>query len=395
MSTLHLPVVISSTLLLVGGIRPLASQTFTQADYIKLWNSRLDSLIVRLEKLPQRPVLFAANLVWAHGAGIRSTSLESLLVYLDGLKAVGAQRIDISPGITSLDIPEVVVKYDAVVRRIREAGLQLGINPEYCRIAKAQGETGAVKNFEEFKTLGLKACAGYAARYHPDVLVPVHEPYTMDQRMYTKSTTNQWRSYVEAAVKVIKNVSPKTRVGAGGVPIRIFGNEPLTFETEFLRKCLTIPDLDFITMDVYDLGLIPQYDALAQAAHAAGKGIYIEETHRPSFVAGPIPSDFVSEEGEAHTAKGAGSADFEELDAKWIKAMALYASTRGMEAVTPFWSQTLFLYVTSGPDQGIDPTYNAKVRQAIIEGKRTASFRTYQEWRRKLGVKTSPPARND
>jgi hypothetical protein len=382
-------------LLLVGGIQPLASQTNPEADYIKRWDARLDSTIAELEKLPQKPVLFAANLIWAHGAGIKSTNPESLLLYVDSLKAVGAQRVDFSPGLTSLDIPEVAEKYDALVRRIREGGLQLGINLEYCRIAKAQGETRAVKDIEDFKTLGVKACAAYAARYHPEVLVPVHEPYTMDQRMYTKSTTDQWRDYVEAAVKAVKKVSPKTRVGGGGNPTRIFGNQPLTFEVEFLRKCLTIPDLDFITMDVYDLGLIPLYDALTKEAHAVKKGIYIEETHRPSYVGGPIPADFISEEGEAHTAKGAGNAIFEELDAKWIKAMALYSSTRGMEAVTPFWSQTFFLYVTSGPDQGIDPAYNAKVRQAMVEGKRTASFRAYQEWRRKLGVKTTPPAKKD
>ena len=62
--------------------------------------------------------------------------------------------------------------------------------------------------------------------------------------------------------------------------------------------------------------------------------VSIEETWRPAFT-GPLPQNVhvLATAMETHTIKGVGNADFQDLDAKWMKAMVLYASTHGMEAV--------------------------------------------------------------
>src|ERR1022692_545141 len=49
----------------------------------------------------------------------------------NGLKAAGVQRVEFNPSIATMSPPGNVTKYDAIVRHIRELGLQLAINPEY------------------------------------------------------------------------------------------------------------------------------------------------------------------------------------------------------------------------------------------------------------------------
>ena len=121
-----------------------------------------------------------------------------------------------------------------------------------------------------------------------------------------------------------------------------------------------------MVVDIYDQTQLDIYDQMVQIAHAANKPVSIEETWRPAFT-GPLPPGALrTGRGiEYHTIKGVGSADFEDLDAKWMKAMVLYASTRGMEAVTPYYSETFFAYVTSGPDRPFDSEYNHKVLEAV------------------------------
>jgi len=72
--------------------------------------------------------------------------------------------------------------------------------------------------------------------------------------------------------------------------------------------------------------------------------------------------------------------------------MVLYASTHGMEAVTPFYSQTFFAYVTSGPDRPIDREYNEQVLQALALGRRTKIFAAYRALQQKFGRPVSGPS---
>ncbi len=84
--------------------------------------------------------------------------------------------------------------------------------------------------------------------------------------------------------------------------------------------------------------------------------------------------------------KGTGDQAFQPLDAKWLEAMATYASGWGLEAVTPFWTQTFFLYLPEDAG-GLDWSYNSKVVEALAAGKRTDTFRAYQGLARRYGAR--------
>ena len=98
-----------------------------------------------------------------------------------------------------------------------------------------------------------------------------------------------------------------------------------------------------MAIDIYELKHLDTYDRMVQLALQTS----------PSYT-------MLSPRGlETITIKGVGNADLEDLDAKWMKGLVLYASTHGVKAVTtPMYSQTFFAYVTSGPGRPIDREYN-------------------------------------
>jgi len=368
-------------LLLLAWALPSAGQEADESRYIGSLNSALDSLIAKFSALPQHPVIFSANLILAHGVGVKGVPAKALLEYIDALKAAGAQRIQFNPAVTSVDDPEVMERYDAVVKHIRESGLQVQINLVYARIGNRNADM-AIRDFRDFAVPAVKACAQFAARYRPDYLVPVHEPLTMDVRMGIRVAPPAWVQYLDDAVRAVKRASPNTLVGAGA----------WYRELPYYRAFAAMPNLDFLTIDIYDQTQLDIYDQMVRIAHAANKPVSIEETWRPAFT-GPLPQHALSSGTgiESHTIKGVGHADFEDLDAKWMKAMVLYASTHGMEAVTPFYSQTFFAYVASGPDRPIDREYNEKVIQAIAQGRRTKTFEEYRTLQQKFGKPIAVP----
>src|SRR5580698_5385926 len=78
---------------------------------------------------PTHQVVFSGNLSEAQGGIITSRPLSVLLQIVEGIKAAGGQRVDLNPGVESINDPTVTAMYDAIVAHIRELGMQLAINP--------------------------------------------------------------------------------------------------------------------------------------------------------------------------------------------------------------------------------------------------------------------------
>jgi hypothetical protein len=65
--------------------------------------------------------------------------------------------------------------------------------------------------------------------------------------------------------------------------------------------------------------------------------------------------------------------------------MTLYAASLGLEAITPFWTQTFFAYVPEDWS-GLDPRYNRRVVEAVLRGERTPTYRSFEALIRELGA---------
>jgi hypothetical protein len=65
--------------------------------------------------------------------------------------------------------------------------------------------------------------------------------------------------------------APRTRVGAGGFPT----------EKSFCDAFARLPEVEVLTLDVYDLRNLRICNAMIQTARFARKPVYIEETWRP------------------------------------------------------------------------------------------------------------------
>jgi hypothetical protein len=155
-------------------------------------------------------------------------------------------------------------------------------------------------------------------------------------------------------------------------------------EMEFLRAFAVVPELDILTLDIYQLEHLPIFTEMTTIARQNGKRVYVEETWRPPFAV-PGPGDTL----DTLAVQGVGDQGFKVLDAKWLQAVTQYAGGLGLEAVTPFWTQTFFKYVPEGGGNALDPGYTLQVAEAIRNGERTETFFAF----RSLIRRSVPPRR--
>jgi uncharacterized protein (TIGR03437 family) len=324
------------------------------------------------------PLVFSGSLVYANGATITGTRLSVLLDYVDGLKAAGAQRIDINPGVTSIYDPNATALYDAVVRHIRELGLQLALNPEI-----VAGDFAAGATFADFQAAALTTYPQLAARYQPDNFVIVHEPTTMAARLGVQTAVSDWDNFIQTVAPLIKSASPQTRIGAGG----FFG------EDTFYRDFLGITSLDFMTMSIYDDAHFAEYVQWAQEAHAAadathpnGKAVYIGQTWAPYYLPSPLPANWQVQTLDNVALVGSCNSDFTGMDTNWLQLMAQFASANGMEALTASNTQAFFQFGTANADRPADAAYSASVQAAIQQGQLTATGQSYMANSKQWGL---------
>lgn len=126
---------------------PLAAQNQTEQQYIDSVNTAINTLVSTLGT-PTQPIVIGGNLVGAYGTKIGNMDLSVVLDWVDGLKAAGVQRIEFNPSMATLTHPGNVTAYNAIVRHIRELGLQLAINPEY---EMGEIDPAPITNFAQFQ----------------------------------------------------------------------------------------------------------------------------------------------------------------------------------------------------------------------------------------------------
>jgi uncharacterized protein (TIGR03437 family) len=194
--------------------------------------------------------------------------------------------------------------------------------------------------------------------------------------MGVQTTVADWTGFVDAMAPIIKAASPTTLVGAGDY----YGARPTglgnSTEAEYYAAFVVDPNLDFTTMDVYtdDPASIAEFAQWAQMAHANNKIVYMEETGRPSFLPTTLPANWASQSDEALSVYGSGYSAFAPLDAQWLAAMTAFCSANGLEAMTYFQTNTLFLYVSSGVTQATNPAYLMELIAAVPLGQTTSAL---------------------
>ncbi len=336
-----------------------AGQGLSPDAYNKLLGQALDEVSRRTPEEARRRIQFGLNLFIAHEAWIGGMAKEALVRAVDAFKEAGVDRVDLNPGqFPWLDGDQATVaKYDAAVERIRQNGLQLALNPQYSTVRHR------VASFADWRRRAGSLYAELARRYHPDTFVVVHEPSTMASRLGVRVSVSEWVDFVREMVKVDKESSPGTRIGAGG----------LASEREYLDAFVSLPEVEVLTLDIYGVRDLKAYNRMIRAAQAAGKPVYIEETWRPPYFQ-PRPGMTP----DAASLKNVGNVEFQALDSRWLRVMTAYTQANGLEAITPVWMSTLFSYVQGSGDLD-DPAYNRAVVEAIMRGERTTTFRTLEE----------------
>ena len=357
---------------------PLASQNQTEQQYISSVNTAINNLVSTLGA-PTQPIIFGGNLVAAYGTRIGNEDLSVVLDYVDGLKAAGVQRVEFNPSIATMSHPGNVTKYDAIVRHIRELGLQLAINPEY---EIGEVDASPIANFADFRTQALAEYQVLASRYQPDNFVIIHEPDTAAARLGFSTQISDWHNFILAAAPIVKAASPHTRVGAG-----CDYNPALhTYQSEdsYFQDFVTIPVLDFVTMDIYS-SAFDKFTQWAQLAQANGKGVYIEELWTPFDLPNPL-GPWNGEPLADRALIGPVNADFAAMDANWLHGMMLFASANHMESMTPFTTEAFFWYGPAGEDTPDNTAYQTADEQAIRQGQLSTTGQAYLADSGQMGV---------
>ena len=144
---------------LITGAGSLAAQTLSS--YTTSLTSSINSL---MQLYPAKsPVIIGANHYLANGSILQGLDTQTLLDYVDGLKAAGAQRIDLSPAIDSVNNPAIEAKYDAIVQHIRELGLQLALDPQFAK------NEASLASFQDFQTLAAQTYRSWRPAISPTV----------------------------------------------------------------------------------------------------------------------------------------------------------------------------------------------------------------------------------
>jgi hypothetical protein len=330
--------------------------------YLAEMNRALDGLGAAPGRSPSAGgrVQIHANLFLAHEAFIAGTPVGTLKRAVDAFKEAGVAQVDLNMGLFPwVDGDKATIdKYDAVVEHIRASGMRVGVNPQYSPLRHK------LKGFDQWRRRALEIYAEIARRYRPEVFVVVHEPTTMASRLGARRTSpSQWSTFARDAARLVRERSPKSRIGAGG----------LSTEKKFFDAFAKVKEVDVLTLDVYQLRTLPVYEDMVRTAKANGKPVYVEETWRPPYFR-PEPGRTLDQ----IAVQFVGDPAFEALDVKWMRMMAAWAAAHGVEAITPVWMQTFFAYGSEGTE-AFDPEYLRRVIAAIDKGERTQTFRALKD----------------
>ncbi|HLY17055.1 MAG TPA: hypothetical protein VKR61_07510 [Bryobacteraceae bacterium] len=382
------------SLLVLGiAVQPLsAQQTVTQ--FISTVEAAISSLESSLTPSTQ-PLILGGQNILGQGLIVPNQTPSTMIDYTDGLKASSVQRLEFNPGVTTINNSTAVANLDAMVRHLRQLGMQLAINPEF-----NAGEI-KVNTFQDFQNTAIQTYPALAARYHPDNFVIVHEPTTQAARMQITTTPQDWVNFITAVEPLIKKASPHTQVGAGDCSHcnelsfnQAFSAMPTCNATNLNSGCL-----DFITMDIYDYTQLSEDEGFAQNGHAGGKAVYMEETFAPHYLPNGLPAGYQSNPQGVEYYSPIGSCDvvFEQMDQDWLTGMAEFSQSYGMTAMTVFTTQAFFLYTaTPTPDKATDPAYLSLMLPAIKQpGATLTSTATFnQTLVQQRGIKTATSINN-
>ena len=308
--------------------------------------------------------------VHSHAASIAREPVETLILYIDAMHEAGAGRIDInpSPSVWTKPVPEAIAKYDAAIAHARKLGMQVSFNP-----TTFPGLDPKV-NYAEWRRLAPQMYAELARRYKPDIFSVMHEPWSMDRRLGEHVRPQQWLEFVNATVRAVKEQSPNTRCVASFLP----------HEVDVLQEVVKSPVLDGIGLDIYhEFDDFQTFDKMIAMAKEAGKFVYLAETYRTLVTFRDGTEDF-------DPLNTPPDEQLKTLDAKWIKALTLYAVTRKLEAITLFWTSSLFSY-NNGAPASTAMEFAVTAEKALQHGGRTTTFEAYRAMAAKYGKAGSCP----
>lgn len=324
-----------------------------QALYDEL-EQKLEDFNQQLEALPDRenyPTTFATDLMVANGN--RGTALldekgyQYILLYLDRFQELGVKGVKISLNYPLLvsDFPNsdrYLEFYQKLAREIMEKRkLKLLIQPTAVFPQAEFSDTNLeVKDYYRKLTLQtytqgkIEHIQKILDKVRPDYLFVETEPDTMAHNTGLNEL-NDPKIYKQVVEKQIKGLRrDQTLLGAG---VGTWNSK------EFVEGLVTIPDLDFLELRIYPLDFFGNALSYIETAKAHNKKVIFGE----SWLYKISTEELKQGEGAAW-AKILSRDVFEfwqPLDQKFLELFVKLARYKGVEFISPFWSNYFFTYL--------------------------------------------------
>jgi L-alanine-DL-glutamate epimerase-like enolase superfamily enzyme len=318
-------------------------------DNIRIQLRDCEAIIQACRKQKLHKIEFRGNLTYACSSLLKMSSTDTwpwtfqagpvsvdrwvavVNAWVDGLKEAGFKGVDLNFGAYPWNGRDKVslTKMEKAIERIQRDGLRVGFYPV---------PSGGMRDFKAFTEVTAKWWAGLAERFQPDLITVAHEPLALSFFMASPPTLEQYTEFVKRTGEAVKKASPRTLISATLVPCTV------PQELKFAERWATLPELEALSVDFYELRGFDRTNQVVAAAKAAGKRTFISETWRVAWWPKEFEREFPNSE-IFWMGAGMGSEKYQPVDSKWIEMCAVYAAAWGMDAISPFWTQMLFKYL--------------------------------------------------
>jgi len=184
--------------------------------------------------------------------------LENSKKEVDAAKELGVDFIRVDIRNETLGFPDEVQKLDEIIRYARSKNLKIYIGvygkegwlPSFLTmITHPEGGAGKA-SWSEFKEMYTGEARYLAERYHPDyMMITVECPFNIGNQVNSVRTIEEWVEYTKETAKMIKTVSPDTKIILNEIARTKSGPTNIAFIEAVMGD--NDPNIDIIGIDPY------------------------------------------------------------------------------------------------------------------------------------------------
>ncbi len=334
----------------------LASQTSSvPQSYQSLYStlngeiSQLANANTQVQSKTTRPI-FGAHLLLANAnsgpALLNPQTMDAVKLNLNRFQELGIQGVTVTLSFPLL-VPgfpqsaQYLTFYQNVAHEVRSRHMTLTI--EQNMIFTNSAYSSVKFNYSQYTFSQYIAADHQMAQTVIDKIAPDYLSILGEPDTYAKLTGFSELNSAQGATTFAKGVlqrlnKGKTLVGAG---------TGTWLDPAYARSIITVPNLDFLSIHIYEMDpqFIKNAFTMADIAHQAGKRIVMDEAWLYKTTSAELRSTGQSIANSTTIFQRDHYSFWEPLDASFLAQVVRFTRVEGLDYVSPFWTTNFFAYL--------------------------------------------------